>query len=333
MAKLQFFGNPSIGLDNNLTANATLKGVQGGHALVAVFTPLSYDINVNSTSGGKRSSRPATPGPYPFDGNYSLSATANHGYSFSGWTGDANSIALLTSTNANIAPFKLTHPGNLSFTANFTENQYLLTVEYGAEASASPSLQSNYNHSDLVPITATALHGYQFDEWTEANGSLGSLDNYTQLNATVDMSHRASDIKVTALFKPLEYPVNPDCRCRQAGNDQPNVRPMEALQRLSILATPAPSCSFAGWTGDANSTNSLTNGASDANNSLAIVGPVTLAANFALILISLSSSHRRIGKWKHSRKRIVQNQRYSSSHRHTEPRMAFHEIGPATLSP
>ena len=44
-------GNPSIGLDNNLTANATLN-VQGGHALVAVFTPLSYDITVNSTAGG-----------------------------------------------------------------------------------------------------------------------------------------------------------------------------------------------------------------------------------------------------------------------------------------
>ena len=282
-------GNPSIGLDNNLTANATLN-VQGGHALVAVFTPLSYDINVNSTSGGS-AQVVQQPGPYPFDGNYSLSATANHGYSFSGWTGDANSIALLTSNNANIAPFKLTHPGNLSFTANFTENQYLLTVEYGTGgASASPSLPSLRNHSDLVPITATALHGYQFDEWTEANGSLGSLDNYTQLNATVDMSHRASDIKVTALFKPLEYPVNLTAGVGGQVTINPTSGPWKHFSVYPILATPAPGYSFAGWTGDANSTNSLTNGTSDANNSLAIVGPVTLAANFALIDFNVTAT-------------------------------------------
>jgi uncharacterized repeat protein (TIGR02543 family) len=279
-------GNPSIGLDNNLTANATLN-VQGGHALVAVFTPLNYNIAVTSTSGGS-AQVVQQPGPYPFDGNYTLSASANYGYSFSGWTGDANSIALLPSTNNTLASFLLTHPGNLSFTANFTENQYLLTVLYGTGgASASPSPPSLRNHSDFVPITATALHGYEFDRWEDANGS---LDNFTQLNATVDMSHSASNVTVKALFKPLEYPVNLTAGVGGQVTIDPTAGPWKHFSVYPVLATPASGYSFLGWTGDTNSTNSLTKGTSDANNSLAIVGPVTLAANFALIDFNVTAT-------------------------------------------
>ncbi|MBN38370.1 MAG: hypothetical protein CMI29_07875 [Opitutae bacterium] len=280
--------NPVSGLDDNLTANATLN-VQGAHILIAVFNPLSYSITVNSTSGGT-GQVVQQPGPYPFDGNYTLSATANYGHSFSGWTGDANSIALLPSTNANIVPFQLTHPGNLSFAANFTENQYLLTVEYGTGgASASPSPPGPYKHSDFVPITATALHGYQFDMWEDANGS---LDNFTQLNATVDMSHSASNVTVKALFKPLEYPVNLTAGVGGQVTINPTAGPWKHFSVYPILATPADGYSFTGWTGDANSTRSLDplKGTSDANNSLNIVGPVTLTANFALIDFNVTAS-------------------------------------------
>jgi uncharacterized repeat protein (TIGR02543 family) len=279
-------GNPTIGLDNNLTANATLN-VQGGHALVAVFTPLSYDITVNSTAGGN-GQVVQEPGPYPFDGNYTLSASATYGYSFSGWTGDANSIALLPSTNSTLVPFLLTHPGNLSFTANFTENQYLLTVLFGTGgASASPSPPSLRNHSDSVPITATALHGYEFDRWEDANGS---LDNFTELNATVDMSHSGSDVTVKALFKPLEYAVNLTAGTGGQVTIDPTAGPWKHFSVYPLLATPATGYSFTGWTGDMNSTNSLTKGTADANNSLAIVGPVTLTANFALIDFNVTAT-------------------------------------------
>jgi uncharacterized repeat protein (TIGR02543 family) len=279
-------GNPTTGLDNNLTANATLN-VEGGHALVAVFTPLSYNITVTSTSGGS-GQVVQQPGPYPFDGNYTLSASANYGYSFSGWTGDANSIALLPSTSSTLVPFLLTHPGNLSFTANFTENQYLLTVLYGTGgASASPSPPSLRNHSDSVPITTTALHGYEFDRWEDANGS---LDNFTELNTTVDMSHSASDVTVKALFKPLQYAVNLSAETGGQVTIDPTAGPWEHFSVYPLFATPATGYSFTGWTGDANSTNSLTKGTSDSNNSLAIVGPVTLTANFALIDFNVTAT-------------------------------------------
>ncbi|MBT3637997.1 MAG: hypothetical protein HN531_13750 [Opitutae bacterium] len=283
---LDHLENPVSGLDNNLTASATLN-VQGAHILVAVFTPLSYDITVNSTAGGS-GQVVQQPGPYPFDENYTLSASATYGYSFSGWTGDANSIALLSSANTNIVPFQLTHPGNLSFTANFTENQYLLTVLYDTGgASASPSPPGLHKHSDFVPITATALHGYQFDMWEDANGS---LDNFAELNATVDMSHSGSNVTVKALFKPLEYPVNLSAGVGGQVTIDPTAGPWKHFSVYPLLATPATGYSFTSWTGDANSTDSLTKGTADANNSLAIVGPVTLTANFALIDFNVTAT-------------------------------------------
>lgn len=279
-------GNLTTGLDNNLTANTTLN-VGGGHALVAVFNPLKYNITVNSTSGGS-AQVVQQPGPYDFDGNYTLAASANYGHSFSNWTGDSNSIGLLPSVNTSIVYFLLTHPGNLSYTANFTENQYLLTVLYGTGgASVSPATPANYKHSDLVPISATALHGYEFDQWEDVNGS---LVNYTQLNTDVNMSKNAADVTVRALFKAKQYDVNLTAGPGGQVTITPTTGPWEHFSVYPVLATPSTGYAFSGWTGDVNSTDSLTDGVSDANNSLAISGPVTLTANFALIDFNVTAT-------------------------------------------
>jgi len=278
--------NLTTGLDNNTSASTTLN-VQGGHALVAVFSPLSYNITVNSTSGGS-AQVVQQPGPYYFDSNYTLVASTNYGYSFSNWTGDSNSIALLPSTNNSITSFLLTHPGNLTYTANFTENQYLLTVLYGTGgASASPATPTLYNHSSLVPISATALNGYEFDRWEDTNGS---LVDFTQLNADVNMSKNAAPVTVKALFKAKHYPVNLTAGTGGQVTITPTTGPWEHFSVYPVLATPSTGYQFSGWTGDANSTNSLTDGVSDANNSLAISGPVTLTANFALIDFNVTAT-------------------------------------------
>ena len=279
-------GNLTTGLDNNLTTSTTLN-VQGGHALVAVFDALSYDIDVNATAGGS-AQVVQQPGPYFFDSNYTLSASPANGFSFSGWTGDANSMGLLSNASASIAPFVLTHPGNLAYTANFTENQYLLTVLFGTGgASVSPPTPGNYLHSALVPITATALTGYEFDRWEDLNGS---LDNFTELNATVIMSRNAADVTVKALFKPKQYPVNLTAGTGGQVTITPTSGPFEHFSVYPLLATPSTGYSFSGWTGDVNSTASLTQGMAEANNSLAIVGPVTLTANFTLIDFNVTAT-------------------------------------------
>ena len=89
--------NPTTGLDNNLSSSATLT-VQGGHALVAVFDPLPYNITVNSTLGGNATIVQA-PGPFYLSITTTpLSSNSEYGYSFQNWTSSSNSENLLSST-------------------------------------------------------------------------------------------------------------------------------------------------------------------------------------------------------------------------------------------
>ena len=268
--------NLTTGLDNNLSASTTLS-VGGGHALVAVFAPLPYNITLNSTAGGNATIVQA-PDPYYFDSNYTLSASPEYGYSFQSWTSSSNSQSLLSSTTSSISNFTLN--GDVSFTGNFSENQYLLTVLYDAGGeSASPAIPSNYSHSTQVPITATALEGYEFDRWEDQNGS---LINFTDLNSTVVMARNAANVTVKALFKPKQYSISLTANTGGQVSITPTAGPWEHFKVYPILATPNPGYQFVNWTGNTNSINSLTISTTDFNNSLAITGPISLSANFSL---------------------------------------------------
>ena len=276
--------NPTTGLDNNLSSSATLT-VQGGHALVAVFDPLPYTITVNSTVGGNATIVQA-PGPFYFDNNYTLSSNSEYGYSFQNWTSSSNSENLLSSTTSSISSFTLN--GDVSFTGNFSENQYLLTVNIGAGgASVSPASPIYYTHSTQVSITATPLEGYEFDRWEDTNGS---LLNFTDLNSTVIMSRNAADVTVKALFKPKQYSVTLTANTGGQVSITPTIGPWEHFKVYPILATPDAGYQFFNWTGGVSSMNSLTGFNTDQNNSLAITGPLSLTANFSLVDYNVSAT-------------------------------------------
>jgi hypothetical protein len=139
----------------------------------------------------------------------------------------------------------------------------------------------------MVPITASALHGYEFDRWEDANGS---LVDFTQLSTDVNMSHSGGDVMVRALFKPRQYSVNLTAGPGGQVTINPTAGPWEHFSVYPVWATPATGYAFSGWSGDANSTNSLTKGTSDGNNSVAVVGPVTLDANFSLIDFNITAT-------------------------------------------
>ena len=268
----------SSGLDNNLSSSTSLTVHGGGNALVAVFDPLPYNITLNSTSGGN-ATIVQSPGPFYYDSNYTLSASPEYGYSFDSWTSSTNSLSLLSSTTSTPSIFTLN--GDVSFTGNFSENQYLLTVMTGpGGASVSPSTPALYNHSSQVAITATPLEGYEFDKWEDVNGS---LLNFTDQNSTVVMSRNAANVTVKALFKPKQYNVTLTANNGGQVSITPSSGPWEHFKVYPLTAVPDPGYQFTNWTGDATSLNALTNGNSDANNSLAIVSPVSLSANFTLV--------------------------------------------------
>ena len=187
------------GLDNNESEITTLT-VGGGHILFANF-PLPFNISVNSTFGGNATIVQSS--PYYYDNTYTLSASPEHGYTFQSWTSSTGSESLLTSINSKISDFKVA--GDASYTANFSENKYRLTVTNSqGGASVTPAIPSYYNFTDLVPINAVPLEGYKFVKWQDENGALA---NFTESNTTAIMANNLQDVVVEAQFTPMEYGV------------------------------------------------------------------------------------------------------------------------------
>jgi len=118
-----------------------------------------------------------------------LTASPNSGYTFSHWTGDATG-----STN----PITLTMDVNKTVTANFTQNQYSLTlniVPAGSGSVAKNPDKPTYVYGEQVQLTATANQGYIFSNWSgdvssstnpitlTISGSKAVIANFTQANA------------------------------------------------------------------------------------------------------------------------------------------------------
>lgn len=279
-------GLPTTGLDNNESETTTLT-VSGGHILFANFNPLPFDISVNSTFGGNATIVEST--PFYYDQAYTLSASSEYGYTFQSWTSSSGSESLLSSANSKISTF--TVAGNASYTANFTENKYRLTVTMGqGGASITPAIPSLYNHSDVVAINAIPLEGYEFVKWKDDGGS---LQNFTEHNTTVIMANNLQDVIVEAQFAPKTYDViintTPGGQAYITGGNGP----WEHFETYLLYANPSSGYRFKEWTGSNFSLNSLVNSNTNSENELAITGAVELTANFELIdfNVTISSSN------------------------------------------
>ena len=107
-----------------------------------------------------------------------LTATADAGWKFSGWTGDLASIS---------NPASITMDSNKSVTATFTAippTMYTLTMGVSSTAggTTSPAVGAHsYVAGTVVSISATPSTGYQFVTWT------GNVSNANSASTTVTM--------------------------------------------------------------------------------------------------------------------------------------------------
>ncbi|MBK6283469.1 MAG: InlB B-repeat-containing protein [Draconibacterium sp.] len=139
-------------------------------------------MTVSPVGGG--TTTPAVGGPYIYAENtvVNINATANPGFTFTNWSGD---VAASGSSSTSV-----TMDDNQFVTANFTQNEYSLTlntVGFGS-ISKTPN-QATYHYGDLVQLTATPTAGYVFTGWT---GDLVSTDN--PANITVSRNHTVADV-------------------------------------------------------------------------------------------------------------------------------------------
>jgi hypothetical protein len=137
---------------------------------------------VNIVGNGSVSKLPDQPS-YHYGSVVTLTATADPGWSFFGWSGDLGG-----STN----PITTTMNASKTVTATFTQDEYSLTVNIVGNGSVSklPD-QPSYHYGSVVTLTATADPGWSFFGW---GGDLSGSTN--PIAITID-----GNKTVTAVFK------------------------------------------------------------------------------------------------------------------------------------
>ena len=229
---------------NNVTSNKTVT---------ANFTAIGYPINVttNPSIGGSVN---CSVNPVTYGGSSNCAATANTGYTFTGFGGDCSGTSC---SLTNVTATK-------TVTANFT------AITYPINATANPSIGGSVSCS-VNPVTyggssncaATANTGYTFTGFGgDCSGTSCSLTNFI------------SNKTVTANFTAITYPINATANPSTGGSVNCSVNPVTYGGSSNCTATPKTGYNFTGFSGDCSGTScSLTN----------ITATKTVTANFTAI--------------------------------------------------
>jgi hypothetical protein len=173
-------GSAFVGWSGDLSSNTnpTLILIEGNKAITATFNLNKYTLTVMTIGNG--SVTPATRA-YAYGTVMPITATANAGSSFTGWSGDLS---------GNVNPTSILIDDNKSITATFSLNTYTLTIATIGSGSVTPTTRA-YTYGTVVPITATAGVGSAFTGWS---GNLSGSVNPTSI--LID-----SDKAITATFR------------------------------------------------------------------------------------------------------------------------------------
>ena len=137
---------------------------------VAHFTLNSYQITAiaTPTSGGTVSGG----GNYAYGTSVTLNAAPALGYAFVNWTKNGQQV----STNP---VFTFTVTGTETYIAHFEWRTYDITVAASPEVGGEVSGAGTYDHGQTCTLTATAMEGYTFINWTKDGEQVSTNATYT----------------------------------------------------------------------------------------------------------------------------------------------------------
>lgn len=124
---------------------------------------ISYNLNGGAMNGQKTS--------YIVADSFTLPTPTKTGYTFTGWTGSNGTTPQKTVTINNGTR------GNLSYTANWSANQYSITYNANGGTGAMDTDTATYNENYVAKANQFTRTGYEFAGWTE--NADGSGSNWT----------------------------------------------------------------------------------------------------------------------------------------------------------
>jgi uncharacterized repeat protein (TIGR02543 family) len=177
--------------------------VTGNTEIVALFTINSYTVNV--TANPAEAGEVTGADTYEYNTEATVTATANYGYTFAGWTVNGEAVEGTETT------YTFTVTGDTEVVANFTVNTYEVNVTANPAEGGEVTGADTYEYNTEATVTATVNEGYTFTGWT-VNGEAveGTETTYT---FTV-----TEDTEVVANFTINGYQVTVTADPAEGGN-------------------------------------------------------------------------------------------------------------------
>jgi len=227
-------------------------------ATAAVFTanPVLYPLSVSISGGGSVTSNPAgiTCGTdcsqdYTDGTSVQLTASANSGFSFSGWTGacagQGNPCTLTMSQAQNTTANFMLIP--VSYTLSVALNGNGSVVSNPAGINCGSACSQSYTNGTIVQLTAAAGTGFAFSSWSGACAGQSnpctltlSSSTSTTANFVAVINNFSLSVNTTGNGTVTSNPSGIDCgtACFQQYPDGTNV---------VLTATPGPGYQFVSW--------------------------------------------------------------------------------------
>lgn len=165
-------------------------------------------------------------GTYPEGETVYLTASANPGWQFSHWNDGIT-------TN----PRSIIVNGNATYTANFLQQNYTLTVNANPAEGGTVTGGGSYHYGDVATLTATANNGFTFISWSDGNTNATRTVTVTG-NATYTALFNAAG---TTMYTVTVLSDNPLLGSVSGGGTYPEGAVIQ------ITATPNLNARFVSW--------------------------------------------------------------------------------------
>jgi len=249
--------------------------VDNTHLLILLANP--NDIGAVLTGAGE----------YNEGDEVNITASAVENYTFNGWAGDSEDIALLDDATS-LSTFFTMPNRDITLTATYQE---VITPTYNLTLLANPddigvilTGEGTYEEGDEVNITASAVEGYNFAGWTGEAEDISLLDDDTSLSTFFTMPNR--DITLTATYQeviPSTYILTLLANPNDIGAVLTGEGDYEEGDEVNISASVVEGYSFVEWTGEAEDIVLLDDAAAQATFFAMPDRDVILTVNYTLI--------------------------------------------------